>query len=584
MKYIRLLAGLAGFVAMAVFLHIAYRYHFFYVEQLQLFQFAPDYLASQLGEMGGVAHLMGEFLTQYFAYPYMGPLLVAALLMTIVGCTRALLRTVAPGRELFLLYLLPAYGLLLMQLDFNYLLKGTVAFALMELSLLATLRIPRPLWKEGITLVLTLLLFGVAGPIAGLYALVAFLIDLLTRRSKQVLLFDALALAAYALVAWASVECVWVRSYAYAFTAQPYYHPNLPPSLLVYFAWGSLPLGLLCAALWRLCGAVSARRAVVEGLLQSLLFVALLVVSLPKYDARSSYLLKRLDYANRQADWQEVIRLSEGPLQNYLYVNYLNRALAERGELADRAFAFNQHGPQGLMVGWNKTFSVSLILSDVYFTLGEVALAQEMAFEANVSMIGAGSPRCLMRLVQTNLIFGAYPVAEKYIRVLEQTAAYADWARRQRVFLYDDAAVEADPLLGAKRRGLPKESDLAGIRGLAHDLLVRAEHDPSNRLPIHYVGVQQLLAKDLKGFQALLDRYYGTEVLPELPVGFQEALIMLAEKQPERWSYYNVSEATVARYKGYRDLVLKNRANPQLPQLIQRYFGSTYWAYFLLTK
>ena len=59
---------------------------------------------------------------------------------------------------------------------------------------------------------------------------------------------------------------------------------------------------------------------------------------------------------------------------------------------------------------------------------------------------------------------------------------------------------------------------------------------------------------------------------------------MLAEKQPERWSYYNVSEATVARYKGYRDLVLKNRANPQLPQLIQRYFGSTYWAYFLLTK
>ena len=236
------------------------------------------------------------------------------------------------------------------------------------------------------------------------------------------------------------------------------------------------------------------------------------------------------------------------------------------------------------MVGWNKTFSVSLILSDVYFTLGEVALAQEMAFEANVSMIGAGSPRCLMRLVQTNLIFGAYPVAEKYIRVLEQTAAYADWARRQRVFLYDDAAVEADPLLGAKRRGLPKESNLAGIRGLAHDLLVRAEHDPSNRLPIHYVGVQQLLAKDLKGFQALLDRYYGTEALPQLPVGFQEALIMLTEKQPERWSYYNVSEATVARYEGYRDLVLKNRANPQLPQLIQRYFGSTYWAYFLLTK
>ena len=329
---------------------------------------------------------------------------------------------------------------------------------------------------------------------------------------------------------------------------------------------------------------LSVRRQWIEGLVQVALFAALCYVAIPRYAHREAYLLKQLDYANRQGNWDEVLRLSQGPIQNYLYLNYLNRALAEKGVLGDQAFAFNQHGPQGLMVGWDKTFSVSLLLSDVYFTLGEIALSQEMAFEANVSVIGAGSPRCLMRLVQTNLIFGAYPIAEKYLRLLEQMPVYREWARQHRTFLYNDAAVEADPLLGMKRRGLPTASDLAGIHGLEHDLLLRAKQQPENALPIQFVGIQRLLAKDLQGFQALLDTYYGTPALPTLPVSFQEAVIMLTERQPERWSYYQVSPAVTTRYGEYRNLVLQNRGNSQLPLLIQRYFGSTYWAYFLLTK
>lgn len=83
-------------------------------------------------------------------------------------------------------------------------------------------------------------------------------------------------------------------------------------------------------------------------------------------------------------------------------------------------FAFDQHGPQGLLASWNKTFTVSTLLSDAYFTLGEIALSQEMAFEGYVTVIGAGNPRNLQRLVQTNLIYGTYPIAEKYISILEK--------------------------------------------------------------------------------------------------------------------------------------------------------------------
>lgn len=584
MKYIRLMAGICCFVVTAVFLQVTNSFHFYYIEQLQLFRYAVDYWAAQVAEVGGVAALLGELLTQYFAYPYVGPVVIAALLTGIFWLTAAILRRIQPKREPWLLALLPALSLLLMQFDFNYLLKGTVAFAGMELALLGWMGLRRPWIRGGAALIGVLSLYVTMGPVAGLFAISALLIDLFARRGKSFYLFDLLAVVAFALLAWLAVETTWVRNAAFAWTAQAYYHPILSPKLEIYFAWISLPFGILLTALWPAKTALSARRQCVEGVLQGALFAALCYVAIPRYAHRESYPLKQLDYANRQEDWDEVLCLSQGPIQNYLYLNYLNRALAEKGVLGDQAFAFNQHGQQGLMVGWDKTFSVSLLLSDVYFTLGEVALSQEMAFEANVSVIGAGSPRCLMRLVQTNLIFGAYPIAEKYLRLLEQMPVYRDWAKRHRAFLYNDAAVEADPLLGLKRRGLPKESDLAGIYGLEHDLLLRTEQQPEHTLPIEFVGVQRLLAKDLKGFQALLDTYYGTPALPTLPVSFQEAVIMLTEKQPERWSYYQVSPAVTARYGEYRNLVLQNRGNTQLPLLIQRYFGSTYWAYYLLTK
>lgn len=584
MKYIRLMAGIACFVVTAVFLQVTNSFHFYYIEQLQLFRYAADYWIAQLSEVGGVAALLGEGLTQYFAYPYVGPVVIAALLTGVFGWTAAILRQLQPKREPWLLALLPALALLLIQFDFNYLLKGTVAFVGMELALFAWMRVQRPGLRGISALFGVLFLYLTLGPIAGLFAVCTLLIDLFTRWGKRAYIFDLFAIALFALLAGLAVELTWVRNAAFAWTAQAYYHPILSPKPVIYFAWICLPVALLLTALWPAQTVLSVRRQWIEGLVQVALFAALCYVAIPRYAHREAYPLKQLDYANRQGNWDEVLRLSQGPIQNYLYLNYLNRALAEKGVLGDQAFAFNQHGPQGLMVGWDKTFSVSLLLSDVYFTLGEIALSQEMAFEANVSVIGAGSPRCLMRLVQTNLIFGAYPIAEKYLRLLEQMPVYREWARQHRTFLYDDAAVEADPLLGMKRRGLPTASDLAGIYGLEHDLLLRAKQLPEYALPIQFVGVQRLLAKDLQGFQALLDTYYGTPALPTLPVSFQEAVIMLTERQPERWSYYQVSPAVTTRYGEYRNLVLQNRGNSQLPLLIQRYFGSTYWAYFLLTK
>lgn len=580
MRYKQILFGLTLFAVLGSFLQITSKFHFFYIEQLQLFQFSGDYLADKITHPGGLSLLMGEFLTQFFFTPYLGPVISAALLTCIGLAMRAIIRQITPDKELFLIYLLPVLSLLLIQYDFNYILQGTIAFLFCLLCFNGWVRVENYRYRLYTALVITPLLFWIGGPIAGLFALCVVIWELFKSGRQGV--FTLVVLFEFLLIAAGSVWTLAVSSYRFAFLPDAYYHPILAAPNVIYFAWICLPLCLTAAFLMPKAKTTTSKRIAIGWAIQFIALIALCWIAIPRYNDHKSYHLKKLDYYARTGQWDQIIRNCQGPINNFLYLTYLNRALAEKGELGNRIFAFDQHGPQGLLASWNKTSSVSTLLSDAYFTLGEIALSQEMAFEGYVTVIGSGNPRNLQRLVQTNLIYGAYPIAEKYIDILEKTYAYRDWAKRHRVFLHNDKAIEDDPVLGPKRKGLPTISNLAGIRGIEQDLLIRAEQDPENQLPIQFVGAFYLLSKDMKSFQALIEKYHGTPVLPSLPVSFQEAVILLAEKDMDYWRRFNVSENVIRKFAGYRDLVIKNRNNPQLRQLIKNSFGDTYWSYYLL--
>lgn len=300
------------------------------------------------------------------------------------------------------------------------------------------------------------------------------------------------------------------------------------------------------------------------------------------YGEQKSYRLKMMDYFTRTEQWDRILVSCKEPTTNQLYLCYQNMALARKGILADEAFKYTQHGPRGLMVAWNKSTTISALLSDVYFTMGNVAAAQEMAFESNIGALCDGNPRMTQRLVQTNLIYGAYPVAEKYIAVLENTFYYKDWAKAARKFLYNEEAVETDPLLGNMRRNLLAENHLIQMDGFDTDLIRLAEQNPSNKAAFHYAGVFYLLAKDVTRFKTLVETYYGTDLLPSLPVSFQEAVIILSEKDPDYWKRFGVSESIVGRFTDYKRQVLAGRNNSNaLPGLMYRSYGDTYWYYYM---
>ena len=563
------------------FLQITNQYHYYGLEQTQLFQSTWAFWIERVGLPGGFALWLSEWLVQFFMLPYAGPALTSGLLALAGWVTGRIVRRIAPHSELFLLPLLPMVMLMFVHFDFNSLISGVVAFDLMLLTLWLYMSVAVFRYRLLAGLLLTPVLYWLAGPVGGLFAVSISLYEGLSRTPKGY----------WTLLAWGEVlllgiGCVYFSvtgEYRFAFLPDAYYHKSLEPKNVIYFSWICLLLVLAIAAwLKRRPAQPALKRRIGLGAVQMLLLGGLLYWGLPKYSDQKSARLKELDYYVRMEQWNQIIKLCQSKLTNYLYLCYLNKALAEKGELADRMFTFDQRGPQGLLVAWNKAEQCSTILSEIYFTMGQIGLAQEMAFEGYVSAMGYGNPRLLKRLVQTNLIYGAYPIAAKYLDMLENTFYYKDWAKAHRRFLNNDAAVAADPVLGPRRKMLPPESSLALMRGYDADLMLMAETNPSYKASIEYLGAFYLLAKDLGGLKKLIEKYYGTEVMPVLPVSFQEALFIISEKEADYWRRFDLPEAMQQRFYAYKQAVLSGQRNSSaLPGLMNRSYGNTYWFYFM---
>ena len=581
MKYKLVAFWLIVFGALFAFLQMCFEYHFYYIEQSQLFLFSEAYIRNKLLLPGGFSMLVAEFLVQFFIRPYVGALVTAVILTDVGVCTAGIVKRIAPVSGLFILYVLPMLALLFMHFDFNYRVQGTVCYLMMMALLCGYMRIRNDLFRLVAGCVLVPVLFWLAGSITVLFAGMVCLFEGLRKTPKWYI--SLIGVAEVLLLGVGTVYFSLMGEYRWVFGPDLYYHYTLHPKEIIYYSWICLPLVFLIAFFVRNKNSLSGKKlfAGISCIAQLAMIAAVLWWGMPKYSDAKTLKLKKLDYFARTEQWDKTIEECKGKLTNFLYMCHLNMALANKGELSDKMFNFDQRGPQGLLVQWNKSENISCMLSDIYFTMGATASSQEMAFEGYVSAMEDGNPRMLKRLVQTNLIYGTYPVAEKYISILEKTYAYRDWAQSQRKYLYNDEVVESDPILGTRRRMLPDRNSLAMIKGLAGDLALFLEKGPANSAALQYLGAMYLLAKDLEGFKALVEKYYGTEFLPVLPVHFQEAVIVMSEKEPDYWKRFNVSETIVARFTDYKKQVLANRNNSAIAGLLNRSYGNTYWFYFM---
>lgn len=186
-------------------------------------------------------------------------------------------------------------------------------------------------------------------------------------------------------------------------------------------------------------------------------------------------------------EWSTIIAQSEGrKVTNYLEQNILNLALAETGQLQKRVKQQPCRDINSLVVMQIGSPYVAAMISDIYWCMGEISISQMYAFEAN-EKVGNLSPRLLKRLVLTNIVYGHYQVAEKYLKWLDKTIFYREWAAYYRTKLSDEA-VEADAMLSLKRRCIPAENGFPSAQSMVYDLQQILIANPQHTASAEYLG------------------------------------------------------------------------------------------------
>jgi uncharacterized protein YneF (UPF0154 family) len=478
-----------------VFLFWEYRYPFAltYQEQFQMFLFDGDYFWERMAEPGGLARYIGEFLTQFYNSITIGATILAVLYILLQRLTWRLMnsRPVSPlvsVKYYYVLSFLPALIVWYAMGDESVMLTYVVAL-LMAMAVALAWRNWSSEWAQWVKWVVAIVLIPVVYWLIGpLVLLVAVLMIPWTMAVAAVLYSLALILLSAHFVPFPMSR---------VFLGIDYYRfPDTVPYMLM-----AIPVVIWIMALF-VKKLPQPKQWVVYA--QALILAVLILV--PKeygYDAKK-YELMEYDYLVRVKDWNGIIAKAEKQTPDLpMSVNATNLALGITNQLGERAFEFYQRGSEGLLPPFERNFSTTLLMGEVYFYLGLVNTAQRFAFESMEAIPNYNkSARAVKRLVETNLINGQYEVARKYLQLLEKTIFYRPWAKQMMAMLGDEKAINAHPLYGTLRQFRLQEDFLFSDQELDKMCGQLFMHNQKNRMAAQYLLMLPLLEKDIPRFMS----------------------------------------------------------------------------------
>lgn len=566
----------AGWLLLALFIagsfgffEAHYRYFYRFLEQYMLFQTTAGYWRNLLGEPGGGIEYLAEFLTQYFTIPGFSSATIALLLGAIAGGLALFLRIAGCARPMWLA-LLP--GLLFWffpQESIAPLL--TVAVACWSAVLYKCVERPAGL-RYLVGLALLTMTYFLAAPANLLLGLFLVMAEWLRREGTKSGLVAVAWLAVATLLPLVAMRTCFVVPMREAYLSKYMCHPEYPiPSSLLAFGL-AYPLTAAVALLWGervLIRKERWRMPLAVGSLLALMAWPFLTCKNPMEQA-----YKYDDYA-RRGDWKAIVADAQKVgVRDINALVYVNLALSHTGQMANGLFHFPQIGVEGLIPKEPKSRLGLIQASEVAWQVGQVNAAQRFAFVGVLSSQRCVQPRLMKRLVESYLVNGEYRAAEKYIRILEASPRYRDWAKAQRALLDPKQAEQTDWVV-AKRKQLPftdNPFDLTVTYPSAIAYLV--DDHPDNQAALEYAMAYLLIYKDLGTFMHYMEqkRQRGEE----FPKGYQEAICLYfsMHTDPELFKQYPISDEVKGRFMRFAQ-----QARSLTPVTAKAQYGDTYYYY-----
>lgn len=600
-KHLQGILSLLFAVAVALFWAFPYRCALSYQEQYQLFLFTPSYFTERISVPGGLADYAAEFITQFYYVYAIGAILLALVFFCLQRLTWVLMRRSGVSQSWYLLSFIPAVALWALMGNENVLLSFAIALLAME-ELMLHYIIVRDHSRGWVAPAVYLLIavpvgYWLFGPVVIGVALSATYNPYRPYGTSQTLPERAVKSNSQTLLTpygWVLLSVLYFVAIVWLcglFLQYPYYklfgginyfrYPGIIPVMQWVVAALFALLPLVVSYLPRLEGKKAVRAEIAQLTIIMLATVPLLHFS---FD-RATYELIDYDYLVRTHQWQRIIEKAEKhQASSPMSVSCVNLSLAMQGQLCDRLFEFYQNGAEGLFPTFTRDMTSPLPTAEAFYQLGMVNDAERYAFEAQEAIPNyRKSGRLTRRIAQCEIINGNYAVAAKYLRMLEHSLFYRQWAKSQERFLYNSAAVKADPEYGRlgdiriKRHDyLFSDQEMDQMLGLL--LVDNKKYD--NRMAYEYLIAYELLQRDVNRFM----QYYplGRFVqFDHIPYAIQQVLIgsWLQRHNTLQGMPYSVDrqnvDATVAFIRAY----MTNRNDPALNQPPLAYNA---WHYLLM--
>lgn len=442
-------------------------YRFTSLEESYIFLFDWSYVWRVLQEPGGVAQLVASFLTQFMRYVWAGPVLTAAIYCGIMLC---LVKCAGKPEPLMVAFAaVPCLCLFLCLESSYYKYQGHAAMLLSALALwIYTCASRRCATSSRIVVgeVVAVGSYFIAGSAAMFVALGMLLYDLTERKPRWYFGVGYIVLAAA--MGWLFYESGNTWTLLTALTPALYYDLNATFNMMIY-ALSALSLCMVVAAITGREKEKAVRR---EWIWASVVLGVLIVSTVNVYrmvHGTSGYDNQKMRYHALRGEWDAIIDMpydgSGTPFTSYRFL-----ALARKGQLEEKMWEYNPFIDYFMKNQPLVKKADQQMMSDMYYHCDYMAAARRAAFDTDIVTPGNFNPEETCKLVNIQLAFGNYRVAEKLIAQLEKTLFYHNWARDMRRFLDNDALVEADPVLGPKRRAIPAENNYMSPRGLQREL------------------------------------------------------------------------------------------------------------------
>lgn len=311
----------------------------------------------------------------------------------------------------------------------------------------------------------------------------------------------------------------------------------------------------------------------------ALLFIFAFIPERYRQEPRFREVVK-YDYLVRTQQWDAIVNMPEEeyPISD-LGIWSTNYALAMRGQLADYLFFYHQTGLHGLLDdGQQEEVLAYFTLSNIFLQLGMVNNAERMAFDAKQYIPhNHKSGRLYRRLAETNIINGNYTIAAKYLKMLQSTLFYGQWANDFLEHLNDEDYI--NKAYGRIRELRVTEDKYLISPNKDELLLALVQHNKENAQAWEYLLAYALLQlsqdKVARYMQMALEAGY-----PHVPRAVQECLLgnrLLHHEENPHVDFKADKDVEVLTKSFFHTLDMTH--DVKNPQLSQPPFSQTYWYY-----